>query len=52
MPPKELFKEAEHKISWSYVHWLTRKVENSVALDEPEPEPSVEDEILRRKWLF
>ena len=52
-PPKELFKEAAHKISWSYVHWLTRKVENSVALEaEPEAEASLEDEILRRKWLF
>ena len=54
-PPKELFKEAVHKISWSYGHWLSCKVENSVAL-EPEPSasasPEVEDEILRRKWLF
>ena len=44
-PPKELFKEAVHKISWSYVHWLTCKVENSVALEpEAEAEPEAEYE--------
>ena len=50
-PPKELFKEAVHKISWSYVHWLTYKVRKSKAL-EAEPETEAEDEILGPKWQF
>ena len=41
LPPKELFKEAVHKISWIYVHWLTCKFENSVPL---ESEAESEDE--------
>ena len=28
-PPKELFKEAVHKISWPYVHWITYEVRKS-----------------------
>ena len=52
-PPKELFKEAVHKISWTYVHWLTYKVRKSKALEtETESETETEDEILGPKWQF
>ena len=50
-PPKELFKEAVHKISWPYVYWVTNKVRKSIAL-ETETEAEPEDEILGPKWQF